>query len=189
MKNYQSLYYKDYYAQSPDGGYIPVSRKECFAPGEDPTADNPFRQRWFYDPEASYAVRLERSQRSEELYLTNAASLKKEERQRDKRDDMIELDQPRYNDDGDEGTIEIEDESADIEAIIENRDLLSTLFAALDQYSPGDRELWDFLIKEEKKQVIADYFGITLDGVRYREQRLHKNLRSDKTIQNILKKF
>ena len=29
MKNYQSLYYKNYFAQNADGDYIPVNRKDC----------------------------------------------------------------------------------------------------------------------------------------------------------------
>lgn len=102
MKNYQSLYYKNYFAQNADGDYIPVNRKDCFAPGETPTPDNHFRQRWFYDPEAGYAVRLERNQRGEDTYLMNAASLKKEERQRVKRSEMVELDRPRYDEAGED---------------------------------------------------------------------------------------
>jgi hypothetical protein len=54
MKNYQSLYYKNYFAQNADGDYIPVNRKDCFAPEKrlhrttlfgsvvhDPEADTP----------------------------------------------------------------------------------------------------------------------------------------------------
>lgn len=130
MKNYQSLYYKNYFAQNADGDYIPVNRKDCFAPGETPTQDNPFRQRWFYDPEAGYAVRLERSQRGEDTYLMNTASLKKEERQRVKRSEMIELDRPRYDETGEEGYIELEDETADVSKIIEDAESLATLITA-----------------------------------------------------------
>ena len=49
MKNYQKLYYQHYYAQKPNGEYVAVRRRECFAPPEEPTAENPFRQRWFED--------------------------------------------------------------------------------------------------------------------------------------------
>ena len=93
MKNYQSLYYKNYFAQNADGDYIPVNRKDCFAPGETPTPDNPFRQRWFYDPEAGYAVRLERNQCGEDIYLMNSASMKRESGNV-KRSEMIELTVP-----------------------------------------------------------------------------------------------
>jgi hypothetical protein len=62
---------------------ISVTRAECFAKPEEPSAANPYKQRWFYDPEAGYAVRLERNQRGEETYRTGAASLKRDERYRD----------------------------------------------------------------------------------------------------------
>ena len=80
MKNYQKLYYQHYYAQNSNGEYVGVSRRECFAPPENPTPENPFKQRWFYDTEAGYAVRLERSVLGETTYRSNDTSLKREER-------------------------------------------------------------------------------------------------------------
>jgi hypothetical protein len=65
-------------------------------PGETPTPDNPFRQRCSR-PRSGYAVRLERNQCGEDTYLMNSASMKKGERQRVKRSEMIELDCPRYD--------------------------------------------------------------------------------------------
>ena len=190
MKNYQRLYYQYYYAQNPDGNYVPASRRECFAPGEEPTAANPFRQRWFYDPEAGYAVRLERSQLGESTYRASDTALKREERHRDRKQKtrIVELDKTFLDADGSECCFVLADETADIAAIAEDRELLSSLISALDRLSPDDRELWDFLINKSKKQAIADRFNLTLDGVRYREQRLFKILRTDATLKNFFEK-
>jgi hypothetical protein len=73
MKNYQKLYYQRYYAQNENGEHLPVSRRECFAPGEEPTAANPFKQRWYYDPEGGYALRLARTRQGDVLGLTFTA--------------------------------------------------------------------------------------------------------------------
>jgi DNA-binding CsgD family transcriptional regulator len=86
MKNYQKLYYSSYFAQNKSGEYIPVTRRECFAPPEE-FPDNPYLQRWFYDHEAGYAVRLARTTEGDALGKRNAADLKAEER-RWKRDNQ-----------------------------------------------------------------------------------------------------
>ena len=80
MKNYQRFHYDNYFAQDDNGEYVPVTRKECFAPDELTAADTPYQQRWFYDLEAGYAVRLARGQASDDLSRRNKADLKKEER-------------------------------------------------------------------------------------------------------------
>ena len=49
MKNYQRINYRNYYAQDENGNYVEVDRKTCFASGQAPTEDNPYKQRWFYD--------------------------------------------------------------------------------------------------------------------------------------------
>jgi len=235
MKNYQRLYYQRYYAQNENGEYVLVSKNVCFAPAEAPTTANPYKQRWFYDPEAGYAVRLARTKTGDALGKRNAADLKAEERHQARQFGCVaksevrcpvtcnkcplnercdsqhkatngkdcpkkceacsqsvsrtfELDRPVG---GDEDSMEIGYElPADIDttAIAEDRALLSALFAALDRLSPEDRELWDCLVKKVKKQKIADRFNLTLDGVRYREQRLFKVLRSDETLKSFFKK-
>lgn len=211
MKNYQKLYYQHYYAQNAKGEYVPVTRKECFAPGELPTTTNMFKQRWFYDPEAGYAVRLVRNQHGEDIYRTSDSALKNEERQRDRKfqcvykdtkkcdqdckccartnkSRTVELDKTYFDSEGSECQFDIADEAANIAKIIEDRELLSILFSALDRLAPDDRKLWDFLINKTRKQIIAERFGLTLDGVRYREQRLLKILRSDTALKTIFRK-
>lgn len=175
MRNYQKMYYQHYYKILPDGTEKEVSRRECFAPAEEPTPTNPYKQRWYYDPEASYAVRLPRSPLGESLGKRNAADLKKEERVRSgqaKRRD-IELDKPvSFEEDGREVYLEIEDENADVQAIIQDRAVLDALISVLDKLTPDERELWELMKARARKQEIAGRFGITLDGVRYREKRL-----------------
>ena len=62
MLNYQKLYFQSYFKMLPNGTETEVTRRECFAPAEEPTPANPYKQRWWYDPEASYAIRLPRNQ-------------------------------------------------------------------------------------------------------------------------------
>lgn len=185
MRNYQKLYYQHYYKMHPDGTEKEVTRRECFAPAEEPTPANPYKQRWYYDPEASYAVRLPRNPLGEKLGKRNAADLKKEERVRSgqaKRRD-IELDKPvGFEDDGSEVYLEIEDKSVDVQAIIQDRAVLEALISVLDKLTPDNRELWELMKARARKQKIADCFGITLDGVRYREKRLKSIIGSDPVL-------
>ena len=80
MKHYQKLYYKHFYAQNENGEYVPVTKQVCFAAAETPDENNPYKQRWFYDPEAGYAVRLARTSDGDKLGRRNAADLKAAER-------------------------------------------------------------------------------------------------------------
>jgi len=210
MRNYQKLYYKNYFAENQNGEYIPVAHRECFAPGTPTTPCNPYPQRWFYDPEAGYAVRLARTKENDTLGKRNAADLKFEERYQNKKfqciwkdtkhcdqnceicnrknkSQTVELDKTGINEAGYiENHFDLSDDSADIEAIIEDSELLNILFVELDRLSADDRVLWHFLKDKLKKQEIADKFNITIDGVRYREQQLYKKLRSNKTLRIFL---
>ena len=78
MRNYQKLYYQHYFEMLPNGTEKEVSRRECFAPAEEPTPADPYKQRWYYDIEASYAIRLPRTQMGDDLGRRNAAELKSE---------------------------------------------------------------------------------------------------------------
>lgn len=191
MKNYQKLYYQQYYEMHPNGMETEVTRRVCFAPTEDSTPANPFKQRWYYDPEASYVIRLPRNQMGDDLGKRNAADLKSSERYQVRKDKNCpgELDRPiTCGDDGNEVLLEVEDEKADILAILEDREKLSALFSALNKLAPDERELWNCLANKVKKQDIADRFGITLDGVYYREKRLKSILRSDAALKTFYEK-
>ena len=187
MRNYQKLYYQHYYIMLSNGAETEVTRRECFAPAKEPTEVNPYKQRWFYDPEASYAIRLPRNQKGENLGKRNAADLKKEERVQSGKAEHcgFELDKPiGYGDDGTEAYTEIEDVTSDVEAIFQDQAELEALISVLDRLAPDDRELWKLMKAQTKKQDIADRFGITLDGVYYREKRLKFILRSDRTLKS-----
>ena len=191
MKNYQKLYYQHYYEQKPNGEYVAVSRRECFALAEEPTPANPYKQRWFYDPEASYAIRLPRNQMGDDLGKRNAANLKAEERYQARKVENCpgELDKPiACGDDGNTVFIEVADETVDVLAILEDREQLSALISALNKLAPDDRELWNCLVNKVKKQDIADRFNLTLDGVYYREKRLKSILRADATLKTFYAK-
>ena len=191
MKNYQKLYYQHYYEQKPNGEYVAVSRRECFAPAEDPSPANPYKQRWWYDPEASYAIRLPRTQMGEMLGKRNAANLKAEERYQARKAENCpgELDKPiACGDDGNKVYIDVQDEAADILAILEDQERLSGLISAINRLAPDNRELWDCLLNNAKKQDIADRFNLTLDGVYYREKRLKSILRADATLKTFYEK-
>lgn len=211
MKNYQKLYYQHYYAQKPNGEHVAVSRRECFAPPEEPTAENPFRQRWFYDCEAGYAIRLSRTKEGDVIGKRNAADRKADERYAERRSQCIWKDTNNCDQDcvrcnrkvsrtvemdktyteGDDGLIskfELTDESADIAAIVEDKALLAVLASVVDRLTPEEMKLWEFLKVNVKKQVIADFFKLTLDGVRYRELRLFTKLRSDKALRGFFEK-
>lgn len=187
MRNYQKLYYQHYYEMLPDGAETEVTRRECFAPAEEPTPANPYKQRWFYDPEASYAVRLPRNQTGDSIGKRNAADLKAEERYQARKAEKCpgELDKPiACGDDGSEICREIEDDTSDVQAIIQDRAELEALISVLDKLTPDDRELWELMKARAKKQDIADRFNITLDGVRYREKRLKSMIGSDPVLKS-----
>ena len=178
MLNYQKDHYSHYYMMFSNGTSVECSRSECFAvPANLPTC--PFRQRWFYDKEADYAVRLPRTQMGEDLGLRNQADLKKEERYRNRRATQVSIDQPRYNDDGDEvGVLDFADPNVDIETQFIDQDSFARLNLLLAQLKETDRELIAFLQAHTPKQTIADHFGISIDGVRYRELQLRKRIKS-----------
>ena len=166
MKNYQRLNYCHYYAQNTDGECVPVTRKECFAPTTPPTEGNPFKQRWFYDLEAGYVIRLARTQAGDDLGKRNAADLKSEERYQARKSQCVwkgtnhcdqdcdrcgrqhtnrtvELDKNWNNDpDGDmERRFEVADETVDIAAFYEDEQRLAALISALDDLTEEDRKI------------------------------------------------
>ena len=213
MKNYQKLFYKNYYAQNEKGEYIPVSRKACFAPAEPPTEDKPYKQRWFYDPEAGYAVRLERNNQNEDIHRLNDTSLKREERYRSRKFSCVwknttncdqncnecnrkktcrtvELDKAWTSENSDEtkSIFDPIDETENLTEMLEEKELISVLATALEKLSAEDLELFNCLMNKEQKKVIAEKLNITVDGVRYRELQLRKKLLSNKDLKDFLEK-
>lgn len=89
MLNYQQLSYDVYYLENENGDFIRCSKRECFAKAEKPTEENPWKQRWYYDPDQSMAIRLARTEKNHELHKLNQASLKQLERVRDKDSECV----------------------------------------------------------------------------------------------------
>ena len=212
MKNYQRVNYRKYYAQDKNGNYVEVDRKTCFASAEPPTKDNPYKQRWFYDEEAGYVVRLSRAKESEAIHRFNSTSLKREERYRNRKfvciykntkkcdqncnsctheniSRTVELDKNWSNGNSEIATFFIPaDDSQNIFSILEDKELKRLIKAALESLSSEDQLLFDCLIERKAKKAIAKLLGITVDGVRYRELRLRKKLLSYKELKNFLEK-
>ena len=189
MLNYQKLHFDRYYIMDDRGDTRPCTRRECFA-AEDELPGCAFRQRWFYDQEAGYAMRLPRNSMGDALGRRNQADLKSEERQSTRRAAQVSIDQPRSNEDGDDiGVIDFADGSACVEQIVEDMDTLAGLTCVLAQLSDDDRVLIRFLLRKARKSEIASYFDITVDGVRYRELQLRKKLGKNPDFQKIRENF
>jgi len=212
MKNYQRVNYRKYYAQDENGRYVEVDRKTCFATAELPTEDNPYKQRWFYDEEASYVIRLSRTKESEDIHRFNSTSLKKEERYRNRKFTCIYKDANKCNQDCNKckwkntsRTVELDknwskgndemdsiftptDDSQDIFSILEDKELTGLIRIAFDSLSPEDQLLFNCLLERKAKKDVAKLLKITVDGVRYRELQLRKKLLSNKDLKNFLEK-
>ena len=85
MKNYQKRHYEEFYLMLSDGSSIKTTRRECFAPAEPVTADNPYPQRWYYSPDGQIAIRLPRNELGEKFGKGNAADLKSDERETERK--------------------------------------------------------------------------------------------------------
>ena len=212
----QKINYALFFMYDEEGNYIPTSRKECFAPGERPTADNPFWQRlfyspcedWLYKPGAigGYAIRLPRNELGDEHGKCNMANLTKEMRDFLRRGQclwrvfgctktkeecavcwkrkpyMTDVDKPLSDDEGSDSIKDyIRDRAVDVEAALEYRELIAASRARL---SPDELQLIEFWRDKTKKQVIADCFGLTLDGVYYRERQLRNKLGADEVLRD-----
>ena len=214
MKNYQGVNYRKYYAQDENGNYVEVDRKSCFARGETPSTANPLKQRWFYDEEAGYVVRLSRTIESEDIHRFISSDLKKDERYRDERfkcvwkeketakcdqdcakckrtntSRTVELDRSCASDDGEmQSFFTPVDDSQDILNILEDKELIELLLPALESLSDEDKLLFSCLIEKKKKKVVAKLLNITVDGVRYRELRLRKKLLTYEDLKKFLEK-
>lgn len=212
MKNYQRVNYRKYYAQDENGNYVEVDRKTCFATAELPTEDNPYKQRWFYDEEAGYVIRLSRTKQSEDIHRFNSTSLKREERYRNGKFACIYKDTNKCNQDCNKcewkntsRTVELDknwsndndemnsfftptDDNQDILNILEDKELINILQSAFESLPLEDQLLFNCLIERKAKKDVAKLLDITVDGVRYRELQLRKRLLANKNLKIFLEK-
>lgn len=212
MKNYQAIHYQQYYTHDQNGAYIPTTHSICFAPPEEPTPENPYKQRWFYDPEAGYAVRLARTPENELISKFNHANLKVEERHcvhqaqcyskrlrlcdqncehcSFKQPLTVELNKPLYSDDrGIPVMMDIEDLSLDIVKKMDQADQLTALRSAVSRLNAEDRRLLSFMYRKVKKRTVAKRLGITVNGVYHREKQLINRLREDPALKSLRRNF
>ena len=186
MKNYQRLHYKEYYIQEGDN-HIPCTRAECFAPGEPPTLDNPFKQRWYYAEDRSMTVRLERSEDGQKCYNANESSLKRIERQEEKYKGLMSIDRPLESEDGLPFGFEIPC-GMDVEKIVLRIEELRILEDTLGALSGEYQHLWIMVIEKIRKKDIAEHFNINVDQLYQWEKKMRKIIGSNEALKNWFEK-
>ena len=186
MTKPQRRHYQSYYIQQGDT-HIPCTHEECFAPGEPPTPENPYKQRWYYDFEGSIAVRMEHGEKEQTLCRWNASSMKRIERQDEKDKEMLEADRTGVSENGLPFGFEIPC-STDVAKIVERMEFLRILYAALATLSKEYQELWEMVEAGAKRKDIAQHFGITTDGAYYKEKRMYELLYKNEALKNWFEK-
>lgn len=208
MKNFLSKHYNHYYIQTADGQHLETTRKECLTQGESPTAENPFKQRWFYDDERqSYIIRLPRNEQGEALHRMNAAYIKNEDRyqarklacvlkgtgdcdndcdncQRKRFPRIVELDKPISNDgenDGEPQYLDIAgtDDYAELEEHEERSNECSALHIGISRLEKEHRIIIDlFFFKGKTQKEIAAILGKDQSSVSRQITTVIKNLKN-----------
>lgn len=201
MQNYQKLYFNRYYIMAENGESVECTRRECFAPAEEPTADNPFKQRWYYSPDPQrkpgkpdergrfdreMAIRLPRNAKGEELHKMNAADLKAEERyaQRFTKRGFIEIDKTTKNEDGEDISFDIPDDADSPAEILIKQETHTAIRIAIDALTPDERHLWNDLLSEKTKAKIAEECGLSEGAIRKRVKKLAATLRENPGLKN-----
>lgn len=187
MKNYQQFHYQHYYRMLSGGETVECTRQECFAPAEAPTSDNPFVQRWYYSPDRELAIRLSRDTVGDNTHKENAADLKTEERhvQRSLARGIVEIDRTTENEDGDELSFEIPDDSDGPAELLIKKERLTAILVAVDTLSPEERYLWDELLSEKTKAKIAEECGLSEGAIRKRIKKLAQTLRNNSALEKL----
>jgi hypothetical protein len=67
INNFMKHNFHSYYAPNGKGGYKQVSRKQCFY-YDNNSFIGPYPQRWYWDLESDFAVRLERNENGEKIF-------------------------------------------------------------------------------------------------------------------------
>jgi len=186
MKNYQRLNYKKYFIQMGDD-LIACTKADCFASAEQPSPDNPLKQRWYYAEDRSIAIRIERSEEGHEWFKAVCSSLRSGERWEVDFNGMVHIDAIREDEDGVPFGLELSC-YGDVESIVMRREELRLLFRKLDTLTKEYQKLWNMVIAKVPKKEIAKHFNITVDGVYYREQKLYNEIRKDEALKNWFKK-
>lgn len=206
MKNFLKEHYDHFYIMTADGQTVETTRVECFAPGEAPTADNPFKQRWLFDIEAGYIVRLPWNEYGERLHRANASAVKREERhyarkyacmskgtgccdedcgncQRDSVARTVSWDEPVCDGEDDDGECFGDrigcDPFKDAEEAEEQAEQNARLQAAVGKLSPKQKRLFKLhFIDNLSSEKIAPILGVSPQAVRQQIATLKKKLKT-----------
>ena len=215
--NFMKHNFKNYFA--PDGkgkgGYKEVKRGECFAYDSE-SFSGKYPQRWYWDVENDFAIRLERNENGRKIYNEARAERRRATKEylamfgcvrkeclackgwdeavgNETKCDccvnhitFIALDEERADDENAE-CHNIESDT-DIVRQSETNALLDTLHKFLLTLDANEQKLWQFLVNDAKKKVIAAYFGWTLDQLSYRQLKLYTKLRSNSALKNFFEK-
>ena len=187
MKSKFKQFYEKFYIQKPDGQLEETTRAVCFAPAENPTAENPIRQEWFPDVEAGYIVRCARNEKGLALYRLYEESLAKIERHEirerscvglsnkgwcDRKCDVCklkrhnrhaELDKPiGFDDNGVPEFMEIADSALTPEQELEKKALSRIVEAGLAKITKQQAEIYRLrFLKNKSAAEVAEILGIT----------------------------
>ncbi|MCL2053355.1 MAG: hypothetical protein FWG90_02785 [Oscillospiraceae bacterium] len=212
--NFMKHNFSNYYAPDGKGGYKEVTRGVCFAYDKESSFSGKYPQRWYWDVQNSFAIRLERNEKGKRIYNEARA-----ERRRAAKDYLemygcvrkecmtckgydevvrgeskcdscanhvtfIVLDEELDNSDGAKGVPFEIRANVDVEQQVETSFLLETLHEVLQTLDRDEQELWRFLVADTKKKVIAAHFGWTLDKLSCQQLRLYTKLRTNRALRN-----
>lgn len=182
MKNYQNLHYRHYYHIHSSGKTVECTRPECFAPGETPTADNPFVQRWYYSPDREMAIRLPRNTIGDETHKANAADLRSQERWtvRAAKYGNLEINKPMsHSHDGGESGFNIPDAAYGPVEFLMKKETFTSILVAVEALTSEERHLWDELLSEKTEAKIAEERGLSEGVIRKQVKKLARTLREN----------
>lgn len=206
--------FKNYFAPDDKGGYKEVRRGECFTYDAD-SFTGKYPQRWYWDAESSFVIRLERNDRGEKIYNEARAERRRQQKaaleqsgcvckecleckgwdvtvsNESKCDScvkhitFISLDEDIDVEDGNK-VVRVElSADTDVHQEIESSFLLDTLHKELQGFTSDERDLWKRLVAGDSKKTIAARFGWTLDKLSYRQLKLFSKIR----LNSVLKSF
>lgn len=199
MLNYQKFHYDAYYLENKDGDFIRCSRRDCFARAEKPTKDNPWKQRWYYDPDQSMAIRLARTKENDTIHRFNQAWLKREERYDDVTESCVWKDTSNCDqncvecnrknmkrvirlDKGWDSSEELEfqvPDDFDLEELFAESVLIKELLSTLDDLSSDEYFLLKALYVDERThRDYASELGISHQAVGKRKNKLINELKA-----------
>lgn len=193
MKNYLAKHYDHYYIQIADGETVETTRAECIAPGKETTVENPYKQRWFYDIEAGYIIRLLRNELGEKLYRDNASFIRGNERYHARKYACIskgtgncdnncakctitkiartvDLDKPMFGKEGNDDCvyldIEAPDHFAEMEEEEDKKEEYGRLYEVIELLSDKQKQVCNlYFFKGRTAKEIGEMFGVSKEAI------------------------